>query len=93
MPEAQAAPGAPAASEAGAVSEAHAARRQVMADVAREAGAEVLVCWSSGVQSFMYMDAPCYATGYLMCGDPVLVEAGGARRLTSAAAALDVVGC
>ena len=64
------------------MSEVHVARRQVMAGVARAAGAEVLVCYSSGVQSFMYMDAPCYATGYrsrsraalvLGAGEPVLL--------------------
>ncbi len=85
--------------EAGAVSAAHAARRQVMAGVAAEAGAEVLVCWSSGVQSFMYMDAPCYASGYRSRARAALVVGGGepvllvSPRLEAPRAAARAAGC
>lgn len=58
------------------------ARRERMLEVARQAGADVLVCYSSGVHSFMYMNAVWYASGVrsistaavvLGAGDPVLL--------------------
>lgn len=81
------------------MSEERAARRQVMAGVAAAAGAEVLVCYSSGVQSFMYMDAPCYATGYRSRSRAALVLGGGepvllvSPRLEADRAAAVATGC